>query len=215
MPAGCYTDEAFWQAELEGVLRPGWHAVARADELPEPGDYRSLTLFGEPLLLVRDEQRRLRAFSRVCLHRALPIVSGEGNAKRFTCPYHRWSYELDGRLCAAPFMEEVPGFVRDEGRLSLVCPECYARNAEESRYCTGCGVEFKPQEIPEKDLKEIPAPVKRTMKIVMAEHMDEVLATALSLEDPSTLLHEGDHVVEDIFELPPAGSGDETRPGVN
>ena len=117
LPAACYTDPGFWREEVERVLRPGWHAVARHDELKDPGDYRSLDLFGEPLLLVRDEALRLRAFSRVCLHRAFPIATGEGNAKRFTCPYHRWSYDLDGRLRAAPLMDGVAGFDRDACRL--------------------------------------------------------------------------------------------------
>jgi hypothetical protein len=51
LPAACYTHPAFFEAELEHVLRPGWHAVARVDELPEPGDYRALDLLGEPLVL--------------------------------------------------------------------------------------------------------------------------------------------------------------------
>jgi phenylpropionate dioxygenase-like ring-hydroxylating dioxygenase large terminal subunit len=74
-------------------------------------------LLGEPILIVRDESQRLRAFSRVCLHRAFPIAQGSGHAKRLVCPYHRWSYDLDGRLAAAPFMDQVPGFDRDACRL--------------------------------------------------------------------------------------------------
>lgn len=117
LPADCYLDEQFFRLEVERVLRPGWHAVARRDDLPEPGDYRAVDLFGEPLLLVRDAARNLRAFSRICLHRAHPIASGQGNARRIVCPYHRWSYDLDGRLASAPLMEDVPGFDRDACRL--------------------------------------------------------------------------------------------------
>ncbi len=69
------------------------------------------------MLLVRDAARRLRAYSRVCLHRAHPIATGEGHAKRLVCPYHRWSYDLDGRLAAAPLMDGVPGFEREACRL--------------------------------------------------------------------------------------------------
>ncbi len=111
--AECYRDRAFFDLEVERVLRPGWHAVARWDELPEPGDYASLDLFGEPLLLVRDAAERVRVFSRVCRHRAHCIVEGRGNARRFVCPYHRWSYELDGRLATAPLMDGTPGFERE------------------------------------------------------------------------------------------------------
>ena len=117
LPASCYRDPEFFDLEVERVLRPGWHAVARWDDLPEPGDYRTVDLFGERVLVLRDEKRKLRAFSGICLHRAYPFASGEGNAKRFVCPYHRWSYDLEGRLRAAPLMEGVPGFDRSACRL--------------------------------------------------------------------------------------------------
>ncbi len=117
LPAACYRDPAFFEAEVERIMRAEWHPVARHDALPEPGDYRSLDLYGEPILLLRDAGRRLRAYSRVCLHRAQTITTGEGHAKRLVCPYHRWSYDLDGRLVAAPLMEGVPGFEREACRL--------------------------------------------------------------------------------------------------
>ena len=113
----CYLDPGFFELELEKVLKPGWHAVAHQSQLPEPGDYRSVDLLGTPLLVLRDERRRLRVFSRVCLHRALPIVEGSGHTRRFSCPYHRWAYDLDGCLRAAPSMNDVPGFDRDACRL--------------------------------------------------------------------------------------------------
>ena len=120
------------------MLRPGWHAVARADELPEVGDYRALELVREPILLVRDSTRRLRAFSRICLHRASPFVEGEGNTRRFTCPYHRWGYDLQGQVCAAPLMEGVEGFDRDRLRR----PELAL---EEGQGCVFASLDPKPQ----------------------------------------------------------------------
>ncbi len=117
LPAECYLDEDFFQLEVDRVFRRDWHAVARRDQLPQPGDYRAIDLLGTPLVLVRDEEHRLRAYSRICLHRAFPIVSGSGNAKRLVCPFHRWSYDLDGRLRAAPLMDQVTGFDRDTFRL--------------------------------------------------------------------------------------------------
>jgi phenylpropionate dioxygenase-like ring-hydroxylating dioxygenase large terminal subunit len=110
LPASCYRDSAFFDLELEHVLRPGWHAVARFDDLPTPGDYRSVDLCGEPLLVVRDGAGELRVFSRVCRHRAHTVVEGAGHTRRFVCPYHSWSYGLDGRLKTAPLMSDVPGF---------------------------------------------------------------------------------------------------------
>ena len=110
LPAGCYADPAFFELEVKHLLRPGWHAVARWDELPEPGDYRAIDVVGERVLLVRGQDRVLRALSGICRHRAFPIAEGEGNADAFLCPYHRWSYDLEGRLKGAPFMDEVAGF---------------------------------------------------------------------------------------------------------
>lgn len=110
LPTVCYRDEEFWNAECEKVLRPGWHAVARVHQLDKSGDYVSVTLFGEPILVVRGDDGVLRGFSRLCLHRAFPIVEGSGNARSFSCPYHRWGYALDGQLRAAPLMDQVDGF---------------------------------------------------------------------------------------------------------
>jgi phenylpropionate dioxygenase-like ring-hydroxylating dioxygenase large terminal subunit len=68
-------------------------------------------------VIVRDEAGRLRAYSRVCRHRAFPIVQGDGNTKRFVCPYHRWTYDLQGELKGAPLMEKVEGFERRDCQL--------------------------------------------------------------------------------------------------
>ena len=70
------SDPEFYNLELEHVLRPGWHAVARWDDLPESGDYRAIDLFGERILPVRGADHQLRALSGICLHRAFPIVAG-------------------------------------------------------------------------------------------------------------------------------------------
>ena len=113
----CYVDPAFFDLEVERIMKPGWHAVARSNQLANAGDYRSLDLFGEPIVVLRDGAGRLRAYSRVCRHRAHPFVEGEGNAKRFVCPYHRWTYDLQGELVAAPLMEQVDGFERKDCRL--------------------------------------------------------------------------------------------------
>jgi phenylpropionate dioxygenase-like ring-hydroxylating dioxygenase large terminal subunit len=117
LAADCYRDPEFFALEIEHVLRPGWHAVARWDDLSEPGDYAAVDLCGEPLMLVRDDERRLRVFSRVCRHRAHTVVEGRGNTKRFVCPYHRWTYGLDGGLRTAPLMNGTAGF--DVARFGL------------------------------------------------------------------------------------------------
>ena len=122
----CYRDAAFFELERERVLALGWHAIARWDELPEPGDYKSIHLSGEPLVVVRDEARALRVFSRICRHRAHPIVEGSGNTKRFVCPYHRWAYGLDGALVGAPLMKDEAGFDADACSLPELPTEAWA-----------------------------------------------------------------------------------------
>ena len=125
LPAACYHDPAFFALELDHVLRPGWHAVARWDDLPDSGDYASVDHCGEPLLIVRDADLRLRVYSRVCRHRAHLIVEGSGNTNRFVCPYHQWSYGLDGALKGAPLMDGVPGFDRASCRLPEVSTDTW------------------------------------------------------------------------------------------
>jgi len=112
LPAECYRDPAFFDLELKHYLRPGWHPVARWDSLPEVGDFSAIDLFSESLVIVRGNDKVLRVFSNVCRHRAHTITDGTGNAKSLVCPYHRWTYGLDGALRGAPLMDDQPGFDR-------------------------------------------------------------------------------------------------------
>jgi phenylpropionate dioxygenase-like ring-hydroxylating dioxygenase large terminal subunit len=95
---------------LERIFRREWLFVGRADEVAEPGDYLGLDVLGEPLVMVRGADGEVRVLSAVCRHRAMPVVGGRGRTRAFVCPYHTWTYALDGRLLAAPEMSETPGF---------------------------------------------------------------------------------------------------------
>jgi phenylpropionate dioxygenase-like ring-hydroxylating dioxygenase large terminal subunit len=110
LAADCYRDADFFGLELEKVLRPAWHAIARWDESPDVGDFSAVELFGEPLVIVRGEDRNLRVFSNVCPHRAHTVATESGNTKTLVCPYHRWAFGLDGALRAAPLMKGTAGF---------------------------------------------------------------------------------------------------------
>jgi phenylpropionate dioxygenase-like ring-hydroxylating dioxygenase large terminal subunit len=110
LPPACYTSPEFYTQETERIFRRDWLCVGRVDEVAEPGDYLSLDLLGEPLVMVRDAAGEVRVLSRVCRHRAMPVVSGSGRARAFVCPYHTWTYALDGRLLGAPEMSQTPGF---------------------------------------------------------------------------------------------------------
>jgi phenylpropionate dioxygenase-like ring-hydroxylating dioxygenase large terminal subunit len=117
LPPRWYREPALYEREVEQVFRREWLCVARADQIPRPGSYLALDLLGDPLVAVRDLEGRLRVLSRVCRHRAMPVVLGRGEARSFQCPYHRWTYGLDGRLLAAPEMERTEGFDRARCRL--------------------------------------------------------------------------------------------------
>src|ERR1700733_13493636 len=86
------------------------------------GDYFTVDLFGELLVVVRGPDR-IRALSRVCLHRWAPVAEGSGNARIFSCPFHKWGYALDGQLLGAPFMEQAAGFEPKSCRLPEIRSE--------------------------------------------------------------------------------------------
>jgi len=110
MPPSFYKDEAMMTIEVEELFINGWLCVGRAEEVPEIGDYYTLELFGEPLIVTRNSGNDVVVLSNVCRHRGSQLLTGKGNNKRITCPYHRWSYDLDGHLLAAPLVDKTEGF---------------------------------------------------------------------------------------------------------
>ncbi len=113
LPPQAYTDAGLHALEREHVFRRSWICVGRADQFAAAGDYLALDIAGEPVVVVRDGDGELRALSNVCRHRLYPLVGeGSGRVPRFTCPYHLWTYGLDGELTGAPTMAETPAFDR-------------------------------------------------------------------------------------------------------
>lgn len=101
VPADVFTSPERFAAD-RAMLRRVPHVVAWGGEVAEPGDYTTKDVMGTPILLLRDESRRIKAFANVCAHRGAQVASGCGRARRFTCPYHAWSYGTDGRLASLP-----------------------------------------------------------------------------------------------------------------
>ena len=110
LPPVLYTSPEFFEFERRAIFQREWLCVGRADQLAEPGDYRCITIAGEPLIVVRDTDGELRVLSAVCRHRGMVLAEGSGNCRRFTCPYHHWSYGLDGKLLGTPAMDRAVGF---------------------------------------------------------------------------------------------------------
>ncbi len=124
--ANCYVSEAFFRAEVEHIHARGWIIVGRTDEWAEPGQYRSVETVGGPVLIVRDEAGGLRAFANFCRHRGALLLEGCGTARKILCPYHAWSYRLNGALLAAPAMDETSGFDKAEYGLLPIRLETWA-----------------------------------------------------------------------------------------
>jgi len=117
MPPSFYTNASMLPAEIDNLFVNGWVCVGRADEVPEIGDYYTLEYFEEPIIVTRTDKDTVAVLSNVCRHRGSKLVEGRGNNKRFTCPYHRWSYALDGKLLAAPIVDKTEGFDKKACRL--------------------------------------------------------------------------------------------------
>lgn len=116
LPGAFYTSQAYFEHEVETLLKHQWHCLGRADELPSPGDYFTAHLFNEPLLVVRGDDGQIRVLSNVCRHRGMPVAEGSGSTRRFVCSYHAWSYNRDGGLANAPRMRDK-GLKKSECRL--------------------------------------------------------------------------------------------------
>lgn len=124
MPPSVYTSPAFLTRELEEVFAKDWYCVGRSDALRQAGDYVTGELAGQPFFVIRDRDGSLRAMSNVCLHRMSTLLEGRGNTRSIVCPYHAWTYNLDGALRGAPAMAQNQAFCKDQYRLpQLQCQE--------------------------------------------------------------------------------------------
>ncbi len=102
-----YTDPDVYELELERVVCRNWILAGHVSELVNPGDFKVLSVGRESALIVRGDDGNLRAFANVCRHRgSLVCLESEGNARRFACPYHGWTYDTEGALVAARDLPE-------------------------------------------------------------------------------------------------------------
>jgi len=120
LPREAYTDAAFLKLELDRVFAPNWTYVGAAGEMPEPGDALPLTLGDMPILLVRQPDGGIKAFHNVCRHRGPVLIAAPAKGLRsLVCPYHAWSYDLDGALVRTPHYMGTDR--RDSGPLDKAC----------------------------------------------------------------------------------------------
>ena len=124
MPPSVYTSEDFLALETSSIFANEWFCVGRADALANSGDYVTLDLANQPIIVLRDKEGVLKAMSNVCRHRMSTLLEGRGNTRSIVCPYHAWTYNLDGSLRGAPAMDQNEGFCKSDYRLPDVrCEE--------------------------------------------------------------------------------------------
>ena len=122
----CYVDAKFTGIEREQIFHRSWQFLCHEENLRQPGDYVSASIEGQSVVALRNRDGELAAFYNVCKHRGHELLTGSGNVKRVTCPYHAWTYDLDGALVNAPRSEYLENFEQksiclDRVRLEVFC----------------------------------------------------------------------------------------------
>ncbi len=115
----CYTDASIFEAEKVNIFEKAWLCIGHASELKQPGDFRRAEMAGQPVLVLKGEDGRVRVLYNSCRHRGTLVASApQGNAQSLRCPYHHWQYGLDGTLLHVP-REEGYGKGFDKSQLGL------------------------------------------------------------------------------------------------
>ncbi len=118
LPARAYTSPEVYEAEMREVFMKGWNFACHVSDVAEPGKFWTTNIAGEPVVVLRDNDGRLRALSNVCRHRAARILTGQGSCpKVLRCPYHGWTYRQDGQLAAVPEARGFANLDRDAVKL--------------------------------------------------------------------------------------------------
>jgi choline monooxygenase len=102
LPTEWYADPALFELELGRIHRRAWHFATHVGDLSSPGDVWTRTVAGVPIVLTRGRDGTVHGFVNICRHRGHPVVTGAGNHTRLRCPFHAWTYDLDGALLHAP-----------------------------------------------------------------------------------------------------------------
>jgi phenylpropionate dioxygenase-like ring-hydroxylating dioxygenase large terminal subunit len=109
LPGWTYSSPRFFEAERDKVFRPSWQLVCHQNDIPKAGDYHTLEILGESLVVTRGQDGAVRGFHNVCRHRGARLLDpGSGRCGRIVCPYHAWTYDLTGRLIGVPHRETYP-----------------------------------------------------------------------------------------------------------
>jgi carnitine monooxygenase subunit len=127
LPAWIYTDPAFFERERRTIFRTAWQVVCHLNDVPHAGDYQTLDFLGEQVLTLRGDDGQVRSFHNACRHRASRLVDGPAGRceRRIVCPYHAWSYSLDGKLARVPPWQGFEGLDLDAHGLKPIEQEVW------------------------------------------------------------------------------------------
>jgi carnitine monooxygenase subunit len=127
LPGWIYRDAEFLQAEKERVFAASWQVICHLSDIPNPGDYHTLDFLGEPIVAVRGGDSGVKAFFNVCRHRAARLLDGASGhcGGRIVCPYHAWTYDLEGALSGVPHRKEFADYSPGQFGLKPVETEVY------------------------------------------------------------------------------------------
>jgi len=110
LDAACYRGPRFFELDRRAIFHRSWQFLCHGEKLREPGSYLAAEIQGQPIFAIRDAKGHLRGFYNVCRHRGHELLSGEGQARVITCPYHAWAYGLDGSLRTARCADQIEAF---------------------------------------------------------------------------------------------------------
>lgn len=113
-PAEWYVEPEFFDLDLRRAIWANWQPVGRLEQVAAPGQYLTGDVCGRPFIVLRDEQGELRAFHNACRHHAAEVAQGCGELQQLVCPYHGWTYNLQGRLKTAPRLGAIEDFDKEQ-----------------------------------------------------------------------------------------------------
>ena len=125
MPPDIYHSAKLLALEKDRIFKREWLCIGHINEIPNPGDYVAYDIGDQPVVAIRQQDNSIIVFSNVCLHRCARMLDGTGNGRAIVCPYHAWTYNLDGQLRGARFMEQTTGFDKKAQKLRTIRSEIW------------------------------------------------------------------------------------------
>ena len=124
LPPQCYSSPEILQHEKQKIFINSWITVGRADQWPQAGDYCTREILDVPIILIRDKHQKIKAYSNSCRHRSARLLEGKGNCRSICCPFHSWTYDLEGNLIFAPKLKDGEAFnYADYGLIDIQCEQ--------------------------------------------------------------------------------------------